>query len=137
MSSKENEEKKGPAVEWFAQCQNNDSNRALGEALAAHGFGYEGVSECKAVRCYDGRRRKFFRLPDGFVTLVLTSKQGSDVLKFRLWKRNGRNAKAYPGDFLEQGKLKQGPRYRSAADKLKAIKAARDGEQADADKPAF
>lgn len=137
MSDKDSEDKKGPAVEWFAQCQNSDSNRALGEALAAHGFGYEGVSECKAVRCHDGRRRKFFRLPDGFVTLVLASKEGSDVLKFRLWKRNGPNAKAYPGDFLEQGKLKQKKPYRSAAARLKAIKAARDGERVDADKPAF
>lgn len=113
-------------VEWFVECMNHDSNNRLAEALAAQGYGYDSEAKSEVVLCHDDKNRSFFRIPGSFVRRVIRAKKGSDVLAFRFWKRNHANAKAFPADFVERERgARTSPKYKSAADKLKAEKAAR------------
>ena len=113
-------------IEWFAECGNNDSNNRLSEALAAQCLGYDSVAKSETVPCHDGKDRQLFRIPGVFVRRMIRAKKGSDVLAFRFWKRNHADAKAFPADFVEQEPgTRSSPKYKSAADKLKAEKAAR------------
>ncbi len=113
-------------VEWFVVASNNDSNNRLAEALAARGFGHDALSAISDVKCHDGKKRDFLRIPGGFVAKIKRAKEGSDVLQFRFWKRNHALVDAFPADFVEQEPgTRSSPKYKSAADKLKAEKAAR------------
>lgn len=116
--------KERSTVEWFVECGNSNSNESLARELAADGLGYESLTTIKNVPCHDDRARDFLRIPSTFIVKLKRAKKGSDVLKFRFWKRNGHDALTYPADFVEKGGVRQRPRFKSAAERLKAIKAA-------------
>ena len=123
--------KKNPPGEWFAECGNNDSNNRLAEALAAQGFGYDCLGKNEKVLCRDGKNRPMFCIPGAFVRQMIGAKQGSNVLRFKFWKRAHRDVAAYPMDFIEQGGgVKRSASFKSAAAKLAAVKAARVAKEA-------
>lgn len=112
--------------EWFAESGNTNSNNGLAEALAAQGLGYDSVGKNEEVLCHDGKKRPMFCIPGAFVQRIIRAKQGSDVLRFKFWKRAHRDVPAYPMDFVEQGGgAKRSAKFKSAAAKLAALKAAR------------
>jgi|GEM_PF-4549127 len=118
------------SVEWFVEQGNSFSLEGLAEALSADGFGYDSLVGMRGVCCSDGVPRDFFRIPSHYVAKIKKVKQGSDVLKFRFWKRNGPDAVTSRADFVEQSR---GPRasvpmkkYRSGAEKLRAEREARE-----------
>lgn len=119
-----NEEK--PKGEWFAECGNNDSNNRLAEALAAQGFGYDCLGKNEQVACHDGKERPMFCIPGAFVRRIIRAKKGSNVLQFCFWKRAHHDVPAYPMDFIERDdKVRRSVRYKSGAERLRAIKAAK------------
>ncbi len=123
-------------VEWFVVAGDKNSNDGLAEALAARGYGYDSLATITGVPCHDGHKRDFLRIPGSFVALVKRAKKGSDVLKFRFWKRNNPNVDAYPADFVEKERgVRQSPHFKSGAARLAALKAASaaTGEDAEPD----
>ena len=112
--------------EWFAECMNAFSNEGLAAFLSAQVSGYESELKSEEVPCNDGVPRPLFRILGRHVRQLLKLQEGSNVLKFRIWWRGHDGLDAYPKDFIgsEERPRSSGP-FKSGADRLKAIKAAR------------
>ena len=120
-----NEEKSRPSGEWFAECLNEFSNKGLAAFLSAQGSGYESELASITVPCGDGVNRPLFRILGTQVRSLLKLQKGSDVLKFRIWKRDHDGVPAYLMNFIGGGKgPRSSPAFKSAADRLRAIKSA-------------
>lgn len=113
------------AGEWFAECLNDFSNKGLAAFLSAQGSGYESELASIIVPCGDGVNRPLFRIQGSQARPLLRQQKGSDVLKFRIWKRDHDGVPAYPMDFVGGVKgPRSSPAFKSAADRLRAIKSA-------------
>ena len=118
-----------PAVEWFAECLTSHSNEGLAAFLSEQGSGYDSELKSVAVPCHDGVSRALFRILGRHVKQLLKSQEGSDVLKFRIWSRGHDGLDAYPKDFIgSEGRPRTPGPFKSGAEKLKAIKAAREAK---------
>jgi hypothetical protein len=125
-----------PVGEWFAECGNTNSNNALAEALSAQGYGYDSEMKCESVLCDDGKERPLFRIPGSFVRRMIKAKKGSDVLAFEFWHRAHGAVPAHKMSFLEQSTgAKRSVHFKSAADKLRAIRARKTPDVATGEPP--
>lgn len=111
--------------EWFADCMTSHANEALAAFLSAQASGYDSDLKSTEVPCSDGKKRPLFRIDGAHVRLILTLQRGSDVLKFHIWKRDHDGALAYRMKFIEGSTgPRSSPAFKSAADRLWAIKSA-------------
>lgn len=126
MPKKMSKKRNRPPGEWFVECKNSFSNNGLAAFLSEQGSGYDSELKSVIVLCNDGVRRPLFRILGSQVRPLLSQEKSNDVFKFRIWKRDHDSATAYPMDFIAaSGGARGSKQYKSAADKLKAERAAR------------
>ncbi len=111
-------------VQWFVECD-AFTNESLERELSARGLGSDAISKYVDMLGSDGKSHDVLSIPSSFVRRLMATKTNDGRYVFRLWKRNGSDGLLSPADFLNQGAMRRTKSFRSAADRLNAILAAK------------